>query len=80
MSKHETTPCKSCGAPIIWIVDQNGTKVLVNKTRVRVYGYDEGEWRFAEIAESGRLHHAALVYISHFLTCPQANQFSGGKR
>ncbi len=62
--------CKSCGAEIIWVKDQDGTRRALNKTRVRVYcsGFDS-KWRFLQDPEDRPL----LYHISHFLTCPNAS-------
>lgn len=73
-----TDKCKSCNQEIIWIEDQDGTRLPVNKTRVRVY-HDEGPpgekavWRYAAEDISGR---PLLQHISHFLTCPNAAEHS----
>ena len=71
--------CKSCGGEVIWIVDQNSARLLVNKTRVRGYlpiGGDE----WAYIADRAKTDGSPqLVYISHFLTCPNATAHSKGK-
>ena len=34
------TTCRSCGQKIMWVVDQTGTRIPVNYTRVRVYHPD----------------------------------------
>lgn len=62
--------CKSCGAAIIWITDQKGTRLLVNKTRVRVYT------TWGHYKEVRHTDEPLLYHISHFLTCPNATKHS----
>ena len=73
MSK-SAVPCGSCGQAIIWVKDQNGTRLPLNNRRVRVYenGEDAG-WHYKEVLESSD---AKLFHISHFLTCPNAKEHS----
>ncbi len=71
--------CSSCGAKIIWIKDQNGTRIPVNKTRVRTYFEVEGgEWCFTP--DNSGTGKACLYHISHFLTCPDSSEHSKGGR
>lgn len=69
--QHKIDYCKNCDAAIIWITDQNGTKLPMNKTRVRVYqsgtidSTGELKWFFCEDKDE-----PVLFYISHFVTCP----------
>ncbi len=66
---HEIAACTLCGAAIIWITDQAGTRLPVNKTRVRAYVLGEGaRGAFAELDGSDK---AVLFHISHFTTCPK---------
>lgn len=69
-----TDKCKSCGAEIIWIVDQDGTRLPVNKRRVRVYDQGEGVQpsQFLVWADQS----PKLYHISHFVTCPNATKHS----
>jgi len=69
--------CKSCDQEVIWIEDQNGTKLLVNKLRVRAYSPSSPGVFVYWATPDGE---PELVYISHFVTCPKATQHSkGGK-
>lgn len=68
--------CKSCGAKVIWIEDQNGTKLPVNPTRVRVYDKPKKfPWHYKEVVHG---NDPILYYISHFITCPNASEHSRG--
>ena len=76
MTNHKTTPCKACGAPVIWIKDQNGTKLPVNKVRVRAYIVTERRSCYLHLDDN----EPRLVHVSHFTTCPGASEFSQGKK
>lgn len=65
--------CKSCGAAIRWVMDQNGTRLPLNKTRVRAYEVDgQGKATYA-MSEKGK---PMLVHVSHFVSCPHATAHS----
>jgi len=64
--------CKSCGAKIIWVRDQNGTQIPLNYCRVRVYkNVLTAGWHYKEVLHTTD---AQLYHISHFITCPNASQ------
>ena len=66
--------CRGCGAPIVWAVLENGTKVPLDpKPPV----YHTGTLRPDGGVNATRDREAL---VSHFATCPQANQFSGKGR
>jgi hypothetical protein len=68
--------CKSCGAKVIWVKGPKGTPMPLNARRVRGYilvdQEDHTGDRIAEPTEEP-------VYISHFVTCPEASEWSKGK-
>jgi hypothetical protein len=66
--------CKSCGAEIVWAKTQEGKTMPLNARRVRAYRLKE-----LETGEPVAEPSDEPVYISHFLTCPQASQWSKGK-
>ena len=76
------TKCKSCGAEIIWIKMESGKSMPCNAELVMYWekrgGKEKivtpnGEVISCELA--GELNSATgLGYISHFSTCPNANQ------
>lgn len=73
--------CDSCGASIIWIKDQNGTRIPLNKGRVRVYTSDGPQpaerWLYAVGENDHPLDgKPRLFHISHFITCPNATHHS----
>ena len=71
----EAKPCSSCGKPVIWITDQNGTLLPINVVRVRTYWADEQDRWYYDVADvpTGSPH---LKFISHFVTCPNASKHS----
>jgi len=68
-----TDKCRSCGAKIIWIKDQDGTCLPINAHRVRVYDSAPTGWHYKEVL---RTTDPLLYYISHFLTCPDSTKHS----
>lgn len=67
--------CASCGARIIWIEDQNGTRIPLNRVRARVYDYVDREG-YAPVFMQDSHGKPLLYHISHFLTCPNASRHS----
>lgn len=80
--------CKGCGAEIIWARNENNKMVpldakapvyvlTIRESRslgpADVYCSPIGEAR-CQRTEKGR------AFVSHFVTCPKANEFSGGKK
>ena len=53
------TTCRSCGARIVWMMTSNNRRMPVN----------------AETAEHGETIYEHGRHVSHFSTCPQANQW-----
>lgn len=65
--------CRGCGRPIIWAVTANAKKIPLD-ARAVVYRLHEGAVGAPQAIK------ATDVYVSHFSTCPKADQFSGGGR
>ena len=61
-----TTRCRSCGAPIIWMVTEQGKKIPVDPDDV-----DEIDLEY----EEGTPIFDPSTHISHFATCPDANKW-----
>ena len=58
--------CKSCGAPVRWVVTANGRNMPLDRAPVRAFRIVTGvDGR--EVAE-----HAGDLFQSHFSTCPDA--------
>lgn len=74
-----TAPCSTCGAPVHWGVTASGRRMPLDP------GPDEGgdlvleDGRF--VAFEPLLHGDVPRYVSHFATCPDAEQHrKEGKR
>lgn len=62
--------CKGCGKPILWAIDDAGKKQPLDTTPptwVVIGNEKDGTPKVRRSAG----------YVSHFATCPAANQFSG---
>lgn len=75
--------CKGCGKQITWAESPNGKKLPLEK--VYAWEIDDREGIEDLPLGQGAMKILALkierdIYISHFLTCPKSNQFSGGGR
>ena len=71
--------CKSCGAEIKWILTQSGKKMPVDAKPVP-YRADPGG-SLSLVTMNGRVERGVLDldsdqagYVSHFATCPNANE------
>lgn len=69
--------CKGCGAEIVWGKTRNGKSIpldpkpLVYKTIRDVDHISNRMEVWADVIPGGM--------VSHFITCPQANKFSGSR-
>ena len=67
-------PCRGCGKTVIFVVNgRTGKTVPLDKaSRAHIY-------ELVEAAEGGDVAYPSQedVYVSHFLTCPRASDFSG---
>lgn len=74
----KTSQCRSCGADIIWTITANGKKMPVDAEPAE---RPQGVFHLDE-RESGEVHSRSaageLVYLSHFATCPNADQHRKG--
>ena len=67
MSEHPTTPCESCGAPMIWATTNLAGKAIPLDA--------EPERRFIIEKRGGKLvAHNVKTYTTHFATCPNADK------
>lgn len=64
--------CRGCGKGIIWATIQNNNKKIPLDPRPSVYEYDQ---------TSGECMQSSPAFmVSHFATCPKANDFSASKK
>lgn len=67
--------CKGCGAEIIWAKNENNKMIPLDaKAPVYVLTIEENI-RDANCQRSRN----PRAYVTHFATCPKANEFSGNK-
>lgn len=71
--------CRGCGRPIVWGVTAEGKKIPLEAKHAYVdvnSMYPMGQDDFVVTKNSG----PEPVWISHFLTCRNANDFSSSKK
>ena len=79
-TKLKTSPCKGCGAPIVWAV-MDGKRIPLDP-RPAVYtvtgdiGDSKGETRCVRAVETDDGVSIAASMVSHFITCPNREQFT----
>lgn len=71
-------PCKACGKELLFVVNQRtgSTVPLDISSRPHVY-------ELLDAAEGGDVAEPVEqqeVYVSHYLTCPKANEFSKARK
>lgn len=75
--------CRSCGAPIVWTVTMNGKRMPVDLDPVgdvpgamlfRVEEDPSNGDLIATFIKSDQRYREEELYVSHFATCPQADQ------
>lgn len=62
--------CRSCGAPVEWVVTEQGKRMPLNLEPVQ-YGniiVEAGVARYVPVGEGGDR-------VSHFATCPQSDEW-----
>jgi hypothetical protein len=80
VSAWESTPCKSCSAPVIWATTTRGKAMPVDPDPV-VEGNLVLEARFGDAPPLARVLGVAKQFgrkdlrVAHFVTCPQAGQW-----
>jgi len=64
--------CSSCGAEVIWVLTQNRKRMPMDAEPVKM---PPGQYKLAE-RDDGTVDAYLVnrVWISHFATCPDANQ------
>lgn len=71
----EGAHCAACNRRIIWTVTASGARMPVDARAVTVYHLDPAPPTPAELLAFKALQ-AQPVYVSHFLTCPDAANFA----
>lgn len=65
------TRCRSCGAPIVWAVTAAGKRMPLDAEPVYAIGSGVVSLNGDEVAVVER---PRPLYVSHFATCPNADQ------
>ncbi len=70
----EEAKCRGCGRKIIWAITAEGKNIPLDLVApvysVALHRIEDG----TEVYTATRL---GMTFVSHFATCPKANQFSG---
>ena len=64
--------CRGCGKEIVWGETADGKKIPLDP-RAPVYG-------IVTIRGQSEIVRTTLAMVSHFATCPKANDFSASKK
>lgn len=77
--------CRSCGAPILWVETDSGTRIPFDAEETKVLYRKHVGTRHLDYAEgsgSEEIYEKHLLdgHISHFVTCPDAEDWSGSSR
>jgi len=66
--------CNGCGKSIIWAFTESGGKIPID-SKPLIYRLDE-----RDDGEIVARKADGIFGVSHFVTCPKANDFSGSKK
>ena len=78
--------CSSCGRAIIWTVSSYGARLPLDARPVTVYEIEEDDGQVNALNLKDQIDDLwpgvkrAKLYVSHFLTCPNADEHSKGKK
>lgn len=60
--------CRSCGAEIIWRITEKGKRIPLDAQPIKTPGL------FYEAGGTDHVHSAPELYLTHFASCPNADQ------
>lgn len=66
--------CKSCGAPVTWVLTTKGKRMPLDAVPVATGNVTVEDGYATVHAAIGLFVAPGPRYVSHFATCPQANQ------
>lgn len=78
--------CRTCGKPIKWIELKSGKKMPVDPDSFELWESEKGDTvvtSMGEVISFDAVKHAGdarEVYVSHFATCPQADNWRNKKK
>ena len=69
---YRTSPCRGCGKPIVWGLTNDNKKIPL----------DPAPPVYSIVTHNGQSEavRTTLAMVSHFATCPNANDFSASKK
>lgn len=69
----QRSQCRSCGAPIIWTLTQNRKKMPMDAEPIVL---ERGQYQLRE-NDDGSVDSYLIrrLWISHFATCPESNEW-----
>lgn len=67
---NEVSTCRSCGAPVIWVLTSVGKRMPLDAEPVL---------RFVRSGRAGESAQLVKTYGSHFVTCPHADKWRKGE-
>lgn len=70
------TICKGCGKAIVWGETPEGTRIPLDP-RAPVY---ESAPQAGDTSDRHTVRRTVTAFVSHFATCPKANDFSAGRK
>jgi len=86
----KTARCRSCGAPIIWAINnRTGRKAPIDAEPAAdgpIYLTSDGDtggdpaYAIVAVADRDLALHPGPFYTNHFMTCPNAAQHKKGSR
>jgi hypothetical protein len=72
MTPRETRPCKACGKKLLFVRDEHG--------KLHPLDAEAPVWVvIQDLYGNPTAVRAANSYVTHFATCPSANEFSKGR-
>lgn len=81
----KTSPCASCGAPVVWTITKAGKRMPVDAERVpngNILLYEVGAEIHCQVGLQVQTDRAYRLgrFVSHYATCPQADSWRGKRR
>ena len=81
----KVSPCSSCGRGIIWTTSPSGARLPLDARPVTVYQIEEDDVYPGGVGaldyqkQINDIVPGTKLYVSHFVTCPNAAQHSRGR-
>lgn len=83
MNKQKATPCKSCGAKVVWVMTEAGKKMPIDPDPSEfgnIYFQKDGTVLvLTKYSAEGQRRLGKDLFLSHFVTCPNASSHRKAK-